>query len=141
MIEITILGIGGNGVITIADLLASIANIYGKYISIYSNYGSQMRGGEVIATVKISDNRIKNPKYSSSDIFVIINDTYFNKYQNLINDKTIIIKESNNILALYEILKNLEFTNYEIIENAFKERFKKKETLEANLSIIKSMVK
>ena len=133
MKEITILGLGGQGVITVGELIGNIYNKIDKYISLYSFYGSQMRGGEVGITIKIDDDEIVNPVSNVADIFVVLDDSYLDNYKYQINENTKLIHTDNNIKALAKILKELNMNDNKLVEETLKERFKNNEKYEKNI--------
>lgn len=133
MKEITILGLGGQGVITVGELIGNIYNKIDKYISLYSFYGSQMRGGEVGITIKIDDDEIVNPVSNVADIFVVLDDSYLDNYKYQINDNTKVIYTDNNIKALAKILKELNMNDNKLVEETLKDRFKNNEKYEKNI--------
>lgn len=133
MKEITILGLGGQGVITVGELIGNIYNKIDKYISLYSFYGSQMRGGEVGITIKIDDDEIVNPVSNVADIFVVLDDSYLDNYKYQINENTKLIHTDNNIKALAKILKELNMNDNKLVEETLKDRFKNNEKYEKNI--------
>ena len=133
MKEITILGLGGQGVITVGELIGNIYNKIDKYISLYSFYGSQMRGGEVGITIKIDDDEKENTVSNVADIFVVLDDSYLDNYKYQINDNTKVIYTDNNIKALKKILKELNMNDNKLVEETLKDRFKNNEKYEKNI--------
>ena len=133
MKEITILGLGGQGVITVGELIGNIYNKIDKHISLYSFYGSQMRGGEVGITIKIDDDEIVNPVSNVADIFVVLDDSYLDNYKYQINENTKLIHTDNNIKALAKILKELNMNDNKLVEETLKDRFKNNEKYEKNI--------
>lgn len=112
--EILFLGIGGDGVQLISNLLSNAVNDLNYKVSNFYIYGSQVRGGESTVVIKISDEEIINPIYSSPDFVVVLNDTYIDKYKEDFNKNTKIIKiddekvlKNKNILILSKLVKNV----------------------------------
>lgn len=59
MIEIRFHGRGGQGAVTIAELLASAAVSEGKYAQSFPSFGPERRGAPVVAFSRVDDKQIK----------------------------------------------------------------------------------
>jgi 2-oxoglutarate ferredoxin oxidoreductase subunit gamma len=70
VIKIAIAGEGGQGVQSIAEILAEAANEEGKNALYIPNFGVEQRGGVSIAFVQISDGQIGAPKFQKADILI-----------------------------------------------------------------------
>ncbi|MDL2281159.1 2-oxoacid:acceptor oxidoreductase family protein [Selenomonadales bacterium OttesenSCG-928-I06] len=70
LIKIAIAGEGGQGVQSIAEILAEAANEAGKNALYIPNFGVEQRGGVSIAYVQISDEAIGFPKFQKADILI-----------------------------------------------------------------------
>ena len=150
--EIFIIGIGGQGALTIGEILINAANIKKYCASFYPFYGSQMRGGEAGCVVKVDTdgNEISNPTVNTPDDFIILSDKFFDKYKKfanknseyyqleqdeLMSTKNIDIKKNLNILLLRKYIeKSKIFSNNDIVE-AIKLKFKKEEVYNSKISI------
>lgn len=69
-LRIIVAGEGGQGVQSIADILASAAYGLGKEALYIPNFGVEQRGGVSIAFVQISDSQIGAPKFQIADILI-----------------------------------------------------------------------
>ena len=146
--EIFILGIGGQGAQTIGDILLIAAKNKGFGASFYPFYGSQMRGGESGCIVKVDTdgNDIINPTINSPDIFLILNDKFFDKYKIFEHDnsKYYKIKSINdknlNLKLLKKYIDDSDIFNDDIIIEALKERFKKEEVYNNKIAIYKGEI-
>lgn len=147
--EIFIIGIGGQGALTIAEIISYAANSKNYAVSFYPFYGSQMRGGEVGCIVKIDTdgNEILNPTINSPDDFLILNDKFYEKYKIYENRdskvyriKDVIDKNLNLILLKKYIDESKLFDESTILE-AIKEKFKKEEVYTKKIEIYKSEYK
>lgn len=69
-IRIAIAGEGGQGVQSIAEILAEAANEMGKEALYIPNFGVEQRGGVSIAFVQIGDGQIGAPKFQKADILI-----------------------------------------------------------------------
>lgn len=70
VVKIALAGEGGQGVQSIAEILAEAANEEGKQALYIPNFGVEQRGGVSIAYVQISDGTIGAPKFQKADILI-----------------------------------------------------------------------
>jgi len=70
VVKIALAGEGGQGVQSIAEILAEAANEEGKNALYIPNFGVEQRGGVSIAFVQISDGAIGAPKFVEADILI-----------------------------------------------------------------------
>lgn len=152
--EIFVIGVGGQGALSIGEIILNAANKKNYGASFYPFYGSQMRGGEAGCIVKIdTDGKdILNPTINSPDDFIILNDKYFDKYEKFKNKnskyyrldeidaekyKDIDIQKNLNIVILKKYIKrSLLFDDENIIE-AIKMKFRKEEVYSKMIKIYK----
>ncbi|MFV0348654.1 MAG: 2-oxoacid:acceptor oxidoreductase family protein [Halodesulfovibrio sp.] len=73
MLSITCAGFGGQGVLTAGLLLANVSMLAGKQITWVPSYGSEMRGGTASCHLRIGDEEILNPFFSSKDALIAMN--------------------------------------------------------------------
>jgi 2-oxoglutarate ferredoxin oxidoreductase subunit gamma len=73
MYKIIIAGFGGQGVLSLGQILAYSAMTEGKEVSWMPSYGPEMRGGTANCAVIISDDMVASPVISSPNILVIMN--------------------------------------------------------------------
>ena len=74
LLKILLSGDGGQGVQTIADVLSQAVLKSGLEIMSIPNYGLEQRGGISLVFIKISDKEIGYPKFTTSDILLILSD-------------------------------------------------------------------
>ena len=143
--EIFILGIGGQGALTIGDILMIAAKNQSFSASFYPFYGSQMRGGEsgCIVKIDISGDDIINPTINSPDYFLILNDKFFEKYERFKNENSkIYCLELNNdknlnLKLLKKFIDDNDLFNDDIIIESIKEKFRKEEIYNSKITIYK----
>lgn len=70
VVKVAIAGEGGQGVQSIAEILAEAANEEGKNALYIPNFGVEQRGGVSIAFVQVSDGEIGAPKFQKADILI-----------------------------------------------------------------------
>ncbi len=66
-------GSGGQGVMTLANVLGNAAMIQGFHATYLPAYGAAMRGGTANCTLTIADEEIASPVASAPDIVVALN--------------------------------------------------------------------
>lgn len=89
-------GSGGQGIITMAILLAEAAAIYEGLTAVQSQvYGPEARGGATRSDVIISDNPILFPKVTQPGILVTLNQSSFMKYGNLLRPGGLLLTDSH----------------------------------------------
>ncbi|OGF26350.1 hypothetical protein A2303_04110 [Candidatus Falkowbacteria bacterium RIFOXYB2_FULL_47_14] len=72
--QILITGTGGQGIKTIGDILAKAAAKQGLYPADYSIYTPQARGGDIVASIVISDRPLIYPLVEIADVTLILSD-------------------------------------------------------------------
>ncbi len=70
VVKVAIAGEGGQGVQSIAEILAEAANEEGKNALYIPNFGVEQRGGVSIAFLQVSDGEIGAPKFQKADILI-----------------------------------------------------------------------
>ena len=149
--EIFIIGIGGQGALTVGEILLNAANKKNYGASFYPFYGSQMRGGEAGCIVKIDTdgNDILNPTINSPDDFIILSDKFFDKYRKFANEKSnyydiesIGARENTknlNIIMLKTYICDSKLFSDDDIIDAIKEKFKKEEVYKSKIDIYEGL--
>jgi 2-oxoglutarate ferredoxin oxidoreductase subunit gamma len=93
--EIRIVGSGGQGVITMGELLARAATIYeGEIATQVTSYGAKVRGGDLWTEVVISDEEIDYPGAIDADIYVFTSQEAVDKQGGAIKKNKIVIVDS-----------------------------------------------
>ena len=80
--KILLAGSGGQGVLTVGNILGNAAMLEDFYSTYLPAYGAAMRGGTANCTVCISDSEIASPIASSPDILVAFNQPSVLKFIN-----------------------------------------------------------
>ncbi|MCL2400354.1 MAG: 2-oxoacid:acceptor oxidoreductase family protein [Defluviitaleaceae bacterium] len=79
-------GYGGQGVLTLGEIVATIAMKKGKHVTWMPSYGPEMRGGTANCAVIISDKVIGSPiVLSNIDILVAMNQPSVDKFLPLVS--------------------------------------------------------
>ena len=73
--EIIIAGFGGQGIMSMGQLLAYAAMLEEKEVSWLPSYGPEMRGGTANCTVILSNEKIGSPIVSNPSCSIVMNRT------------------------------------------------------------------
>ncbi|MEJ5350229.1 MAG: 2-oxoacid:acceptor oxidoreductase family protein [Melioribacteraceae bacterium] len=97
--EIIIAGFGGQGVLSLGQILCYGGVLEGKEVSFMPSYGPEMRGGTANCITIISDSKISSPIISKFDTLIALNQPSLDKFQNAVKPDGLIIYESSTILT------------------------------------------
>ncbi len=79
--EIIIAGFGGQGVMSMGQLLAYAGMRDGKNVSWLPSYGPEQRGGTANCAVVVSDEPVGSPVVSRPSAAIVLNDPSFDKFE------------------------------------------------------------
>lgn len=79
--EIIIAGFGGQGVLTMGQLIAYAGMKEGKNVSWMPSYGPEMRGGTANCNVIISTQAVGSPIVTEADAVIVMNKPSLDKYE------------------------------------------------------------
>lgn len=96
--EIIIAGFGGQGVLTIGQILCYSGVIENKEVSWMPSYGPEMRGGTANCISIISDSRISSPILTKFDTAITLNQPSLDKFENSVKPGGLLIYEASTIL-------------------------------------------
>lgn len=111
VVKIALAGEGGQGVQSIAEILAEAANEQGKQALYIPNFGVEQRGGVSIAYVQISDGPIGAPKFQKADILIPLSPRAVKRTQMHAGKETIYIYDSS-LVAEGEVNDNIVGMQY-----------------------------
>jgi len=74
LFKIALAGEGGQGVQSVAEILAEAAYDEGKQTIYIPNFGLEQRGGVSIAFIQASDERIGAPKFNKADVVIALSE-------------------------------------------------------------------
>lgn len=103
MLQISLSGTGGQGLILAGIILAEAAIIDGKEAIQTQSYGPEARGGASKAEVLISNEPIDYPKVLSADILLVMSQEACNKYSGLVGPNGRMIIDSSLVWDIPEI--------------------------------------
>lgn len=93
--EIIIAGFGGQGVMSMGQLLAYAGMKEGKNVSWLPSYGPEQRGGTANCAVVISDEEIGSPVVTRPSAAIVLNDPSFDKFEPRIHSGGVLITNSS----------------------------------------------
>ena len=96
--ELLIAGFGGQGVLSMGQILSYAAVAEGKEVSWMPSYGPEMRGGTANCIVIISDARISSPIVSEFDSAIILNQPSMEKFEKAIKPGGLLLYESSTVI-------------------------------------------
>jgi len=96
--EIIIAGFGGQGVLTMGQILCYAGVIEDKEVSWMPSYGPEMRGGTANCMVIVSDNSISSPILTKFDTVIALNQPSLDKFENSVKPGGLLIFEASTIL-------------------------------------------
>jgi 2-oxoglutarate ferredoxin oxidoreductase subunit gamma len=95
--EIIIAGFGGQGVLSMGQVLCYAGVIENKEVSWMPSYGPEMRGGTANCITIISDDTISSPIISMFDTVIALNQPSLDKFESAVKPGGLLIYESVNI--------------------------------------------
>ncbi len=96
--EIIIAGFGGQGVLSMGQILCYGGVIEGKEVSWMPSYGPEMRGGTANCMVILSDQKISSPILNKFDTVIALNQPSLDKFEHSVKAGGLLIYESSAIL-------------------------------------------
>lgn len=79
--EIILAGFGGQGVMSMGQLLAYAGLEEDKYVSWIPSYGPEMRGGTANCSVTISDEEVSSPIITEPNTLIVLNRPSLEKFE------------------------------------------------------------
>lgn len=105
-IKIALAGEGGQGVQSVAEILAEAANQEGREAIYIPNFGVEQRGGVSIAYVQIADQKIGSPKFKTADIVIALSGRSIPRTTQYVDDKTVFVYDAAITDFLEDLPKN-----------------------------------
>lgn len=81
MEEILIAGFGGQGVMSMGQLIAYAGMNEGKYVSWLPSYGPEQRGGTANCAVVVSEEKVGSPLVSQPTAAIVLNNPSYEKFE------------------------------------------------------------
>lgn len=98
--EICIAGFGGQGVLSLGQMIAYSAMIDEHEVSWMPSYGPEMRGGTAHCTVIVSDKKISSPIVSTFDVVIAFNQPSIDKFESKVKPNGFLFYEKSAIINL-----------------------------------------
>jgi 2-oxoglutarate ferredoxin oxidoreductase subunit gamma len=96
--EIIFAGFGGQGVLSMGQIIAYAAMIENKEVSWMPSYGPEMRGGTANCITIVSSHRISSPIISQFDSAIILNQPSLEKFESKIKPDGLLLYEESAII-------------------------------------------
>ncbi len=96
--EMIIAGFGGQGVLSMGQILCYSGVMENKEVSWMPSYGPEMRGGTANCVAIISDNKISSPILTKFDTVIALNQPSLDKFESAVKPGGLLIYEASTIL-------------------------------------------
>ncbi|MEW6702252.1 MAG: 2-oxoacid:acceptor oxidoreductase family protein [Bacteroidota bacterium] len=96
--EIIIAGFGGQGVLSMGQILCYSGVMENKEVSWMPSYGPEMRGGTANCIAIISDSKISSPIVTKFDTVIALNQPSLDKFESAVKPGGLLIYEASTIL-------------------------------------------
>ncbi|WP_419953997.1 2-oxoacid:acceptor oxidoreductase family protein [Neobacillus niacini] len=93
--EIIIAGFGGQGVMSMGQLIAYAGMLEGKGVSWLPSYGPEQRGGTANCAVVVSDEPVGSPLVTSPSTAIVLNNPSFEKFEHRVRPGGLLISNSS----------------------------------------------
>jgi 2-oxoglutarate ferredoxin oxidoreductase subunit gamma len=95
--EIIIAGFGGQGVLSMGQILCYSGVMQNLEVSWFPSYGPEMRGGTANCTAIISDAEISSPVLNAFDTAIVLNQPSMDKFEDSVKPGGLLIYEENGM--------------------------------------------
>lgn len=106
ILKIALAGEGGQGVQSVAMILAEAAYDNGKEAIYIPNFGVEQRGGVSIAFVQIGDAPIDAPKFKTGDIVIALSPRAILRTKTYVDQDTVFIYDASNEVPVDTLPQN-----------------------------------
>lgn len=93
--KIALAGEGGQGVQSVAEIIAEAANEQGKEALYIPNFGVEQRGGVSVAFLQIGEEAIGAPKFQTADIVVALSDRAVKRTNQYVGAETVFVYDAS----------------------------------------------
>lgn len=100
MEEILIAGFGGQGVMSMGQLIAYAGMNEGKFVSWLPSYGPEQRGGTANCAVVVSEDQVGSPLVSRPTTAIVLNNPSYEKFEPLVRAGGLLVVNSSLIAKL-----------------------------------------
>jgi 2-oxoglutarate ferredoxin oxidoreductase subunit gamma len=96
--EIIIAGFGGQGVLSLGQILCYSGVEENKEVSWMPSYGPEMRGGTANCIVILSDEPVSSPIVSKFDTVIALNQPSLDKFESAVKTGGLLLYDSTNVV-------------------------------------------
>ncbi|MFZ5591010.1 MAG: 2-oxoacid:acceptor oxidoreductase family protein [Bacillota bacterium] len=107
-VKIILAGEGGQGVQSVAEIIAEAANEQGREALYIPNFGVEQRGGVSIAFLQIGDEKIGAPKFQTADIVVALSDRAVRRTAQYAGPQTVFVYDAGIAGVENDIPRNVK---------------------------------
>jgi len=100
--EIIIAGFGGQGVMSMGQLIAYAGMLEGKGVSWLPSYGPEQRGGTANCAVVVSDEPVGSPLVTKPSTAIVLNNPSFDKFEPRVRSGGLLILNSSLVVRTSE---------------------------------------
>ncbi|WP_312475943.1 2-oxoacid:acceptor oxidoreductase family protein [Neobacillus sp.] len=100
--EIIIAGFGGQGVMSMGQLIAYAGMLEGKGVSWLPSYGPEQRGGTANCAVVVSDEPVGSPLVTRPSTAIVLNNPSFDKFEPRVRPGGLLIVNSSLVVRASE---------------------------------------
>jgi 2-oxoglutarate ferredoxin oxidoreductase subunit gamma len=100
--EIIIAGFGGQGVMSMGQLIAYAGMLEGKGVSWLPSYGPEQRGGTANCAVVVSDEPVGSPLVTNPSTAIVLNNPSFERFEHRIRPGGLLIFNSSLVTRVSE---------------------------------------
>lgn len=94
LLRIALAGEGGQGVQSVAEILAESAYNEGKQTIYIPNFGLEQRGGVSIAFLQVSEERIGAPKFNKADVVIAMSERAIGRTAGYSDENTLFVYDT-----------------------------------------------
>jgi len=94
-VKIALAGEGGQGVQSVAEIIAEAANEEGREALYIPNFGVEQRGGVSIAYLQIGSEPIGSPKFQKADVVIALSDRAVVRTSRYVNENTTFVYDTS----------------------------------------------
>lgn len=94
LVKIALAGEGGQGVQSVAEIIAEAAYNEQKQTIYIPNFGLEQRGGVSIAFIQVSDERIGAPKFNKADVVIALSERAVGRTAHFSDENTLFVYDS-----------------------------------------------
>jgi 2-oxoglutarate ferredoxin oxidoreductase subunit gamma len=100
--EIIIAGFGGQGVMSMGELIAYAGMLEGKGVSWLPSYGPEQRGGTANCAVVVSDEPVGSPLVTRPSTAIVLNNPSFDKFEQQVRPGGLLIINTSLVIRVSE---------------------------------------